>query len=126
MKNVFFLPYKSENNNQYNNENIKRKFEEVETKNNLNNNNLNKKIKKEDNTGEIENKEINIEPKSENKEQNAILQSNTNNIRNEIQSDINFNNIVDDDKDEDNDCLLSLGSVNESDLHQKYDVFCNG
>lgn len=125
MKNVFFLPYKSENNNQYNNENIKRKFEEVETKNNLNNNNLNKKIKKEDNTGEIENKEINIEPKSENKEQNAILQSNTNNIRNEIQSDINFNNIVDDDKDEDNDCLLSLGSVNESDLHQKYDVFCN-
>jgi len=138
MKNICFIPYKNDNNDQnISNENTKRKFDETD----INNDELNKKIKTGSNDDEIK-EQIKFKMNENNSDNKTIIQSDikknkVNENLNEIKliSVVNDNenknkqkpiDVVNDNNDDDSDCILSLGSINKTDLNQRYDVFCNG
>jgi len=136
MKNICFIPYKNDDNIQnINSENAKRKFDET----NINNDEINKKIKTESNDNEIK-EQIKFKMNENNSDNKTIVQSDIKNKTNENLNEIKLINVinnnedknkqkpidvVNDNDDDDSDCLLSLGSVNKTDLNQRYDIFCN-
>jgi len=127
MKKICFISYnKDDNTNSEDNSNInkleksqpniekineKRKIDQIEDTNNAN---TTKKIKieseseLEDSKREDIKKNDNSEKHIENKKEDKLI------------------DIINCNDDDDDDCLLSLGPTSESDLNQRYDMFCNG
>ncbi|OUM61731.1 hypothetical protein PIROE2DRAFT_62320 [Piromyces sp. E2] len=91
-----------------------------------NNENTIKKLKTEskENTNQIKSNEAGL--KGDNINKKDIKSNNTNIIKkedNKNEKHIDVVNINDDD--DDDDCLLNISSLNEKELNQRYDIFCN-
>jgi len=127
MKKICFIPYKNINiidNNNSNNENSinnvindKRKFDEMNVNTNNKIEDTVKKIKTESNNNITQ--EIKVENQNLNEKIDKI--SSNNNEKKDVEELIDIEKLEEDD----DDCLLSLSSINETELYQRYDVFCD-